>query len=221
MFHGLLTTWFGWVDQWGYWGVFLLMALESSIVPVPSEVVMPPAAFWAAQGRMDFWGVVAAGTAGSWLGSSVSYWVAQWVGSPILRRFGKYVLLPPAKIALAEAWVRRYGVAGIFAARLLPVVRHLISMPAGILRMPFWRFSAATLTGAGLWCLILSWFGREVLGDHPELLQSPEAMVSVMRAKLGWFVGAVVAFGLLYGVVARFRSRAEAGLTTGAGTGPR
>ena len=210
MLHDLLTTWFGWVEQWGYAGVFLLMAMESSIIPVPSEVVMPPAAFWAAQGRMDFWGVIAAGTLGSWVGSAISYWGAQWLGLPILHRYGKYFLLPPSKMQLAEKWVLQFGVPGIFVARLLPVIRHLISMPAGVFRMPFGRFSAVTLVGAGIWCTILSWFGRDVLGSHPELLQSPEEMVRVIRSQLTWFVAAVGGLAVLYAAVQVYKRRATA-----------
>jgi membrane protein DedA with SNARE-associated domain len=210
MLHSLLTTWFHWVEAWGYTGVILLMALESSIIPVPSEVVMPPAAFWAAQGRMNLWGVILAGTFGSWLGSTISYWVSRWVGLPFLERFGRYVLLPPEKLHMAEAWVHRYGATGIFIARLLPVVRHLISIPAGILGMPFGRFTAFTVIGAGLWCGVLSWFGLRVLGDQPQLLSSPAAMVAAIKAKLGWFVAAAVAFGLLYVVMMVFRTKKTA-----------
>ena len=198
MLHEWIKIWFGWVEHWGYWGVFVLMALESSIVPVPSEVVMPPAAFWAAQGKLNFWGVVAMGTAGSYVGSTISYWGAQWLGLPFLRRYGRYFLLPPDKIALAEAWVKDYGPTGIFVARLLPVIRHLISMPAGVFRMPFGRFSAVTISGAALWCTILSWFGQQVIGSRPELLNSPEEMVQVMKDQLVWFVIGVVLLGGLY-----------------------
>ena len=104
MFHGLLRTWFEWVDLWGYTGVFVLMAMESSIIPVPSEVVMPPAAFWAAQGRMSFAGVILVGTAGSYFGSILNYWVSRWVGQAVLEKYGKYFLLPPNKLHLAENW---------------------------------------------------------------------------------------------------------------------
>jgi len=210
MLHALLKTWFGWVEAWGYTGVVVLMALESSIVPVPSEVVMPPAAFWAAQGRMNIWGVILAGTFGSWLGSAISYWVSRWLGEPFLERFGKYVFLPPHKLHLAEAWVTRYGALGIFVARLLPVVRHLVSIPAGALRMPFGRFSFYTVAGAGIWCAVLSWFGQKVLGDQPRLLDSPAEMVAAVKAKLGWFVGAVVAFAALYALMIFIRNRRAA-----------
>jgi membrane protein DedA with SNARE-associated domain len=128
---------------------------------------MPPAAFWAAQGKMSFAGVVLAGTAGSYFGSLVNYWVSRWVGQPILVRYGRYVLISPDKLKLGEAWVSRFGVVGIFSARLLPVVRHLISIPAGVLKMPFAAFSAATIVGAGLWCAVLSWFGEAAIGSHP------------------------------------------------------
>ncbi len=190
----------------GYLGIFALMAMESSIIPVPSEVVMAPAAFWAAQGRMSFLGVVLAGTAGSYVGSLLSYWVAYWIGHPFLEKYGKYILISPKKLHTAERWIRQYGTLGVFIARFLPVIRHLISIPAGIFQMPVWRFSLATTLGAGIWCWILAWFGQRVLGENPELLNSPETMVFVVQSKMGWFVGAAVCLAILYGVTVWFRS---------------
>ena len=207
MLHELVRTWFGWVEHWGYGGIFLLMALESSIVPVPSEIVMPPAAFWAAQGKMNLSLVVLAGTLGSYAGSLLSYLVAQWVGGPVVARYGRAFGLGPTKLALAESWIRSYGTPGVFFARLLPVVRHLISIPAGLLHMSLPRFSIATLLGAGIWCGVLSWFGQEVIGSRPELLQSPEAMVSVIKGQLHWFVGAVILLAGLYAFVLWFKRR--------------
>jgi membrane protein DedA with SNARE-associated domain len=214
MLHELIKVWFSWVETWGYLGVFGLMALESTIIPVPSEIVMPPAAFWAAQGRMSLSGVILAGTAGSYFGSVINYFVSKWVGQPFLNRYGKFVLLPPAKLQMAEAFVQRFGAPGVFAARLLPVVRHLISIPAGALRMPFCTFSIATIAGAGLWCTVLSWFGQQVIGGHPELLQSPEEMMKVIKAKLLWFVVATVVLAALYAWVAVFKKKtAEVSVT--------
>lgn len=207
-FHALLKIWFHFVENWGYLGVFLLMALESSIVPIPSEVVMPPAAYWAAQGRMSFWGVVLAGTAGGWFGSIVSYLISRAVGHPIVMRYGKYFLMPPEKVVAAEHWVREYGVGGIFFARLLPVVRHLVSIPAGILEMPFGAFSAATIAGAGSWCLILSWFGMKVIGDQPQLLDSPEMLTRALKAKMHLVLLAVVLFAAAYAAMIWLRRRA-------------
>jgi membrane protein DedA with SNARE-associated domain len=206
--HHLLQIWFSWVENWGYLGVFLLMALESSIVPVPSEIVMPPAAYFAAQGQLSMPGVILAGTLGSYFGSAVSYWVSKWVGLPIIHRVGKYVFLKPEKVDSATAWVQRFGAGGIFLARLLPVVRHLVSIPAGILSMPFKRFSFATITGAGIWCTILSLYGAQVI--TPELIHAndPEALIKAVKAKLGLIVAGIVVFALAYIVMMFLRSRA-------------
>ena len=205
--HDLIRIWFQFVHDQHYLGVFLLMAAESSILPVPSEVVMPPAAYWAAQGHMTFWGVVLAGTAGSWFGSAVSYWVSLWVGRPLVMRYGKYLLMPPKKIELAEGWAQRNGLKGVFVARLLPVVRHLISIPAGILRMKFVPFSIVTTVGAGIWCFILAWWGEKVLGDEPNLIKDPDAMVTVIKEKMLWFVGAIVVLAVLFVFATRRRGQ--------------
>jgi len=184
------------VLEWGYAGIFVMMAIESTVFPLPSEVVVPPAAYWAEQGRFHFWGVVAAATLGSWAGAALSYWFARWAGRPLILRYGKYVFVPEKKWLLAEQWINHYSMAGIFFARLLPVVRHLVSLPAGAARMPFGRFSAMTLLGSFAWCTVLAWFGAKVLADQPRLLQDPDALMHVLKAKLVWFViGAVVLLG--------------------------
>jgi membrane protein DedA with SNARE-associated domain len=206
-FHALLKVWFHFVETQGYMGVFLLMALESSIIPIPSEIVMPPAAYWAAQGRMDFAGVVAAGTMGGLFGSLLCYAVARAAGAPIVERYGKYVLMPKEAVIAGENWVKEYGVSGVFFARLLPVVRHLISIPAGILRMPATAFSAATTAGAFLWCLTLAWFGKKVIGDSPALLDSPEALMHALKAKTHFIVLGIVALAAAYAAMAYLRKR--------------
>ncbi len=207
MLHEWLRIWFQWVELWGYGGVFILMAMESSIIPVPSEIVMPPAAFWAAQGRMSFVGVVLAGTAGSYFGSLVSYWASRWIGEAFVTRYGKRVGFSEEKLAFAGMWVQQFGAVGVFIARLLPVVRHLISIPAGFLKMPFTAFSMTTVLGAGLWCFVLAWMGQEAIGSNPEILQSPEAMMSVIKAKMHWFLGGVILVALLYLVLLSMKKR--------------
>jgi membrane protein DedA with SNARE-associated domain len=158
------------LSQGGYWLIAGLMALESTIVPVPSEVIIPPAAYLAhTQGQFTFLGVVIAGTAGSWAGASVMYWAARFLGRPIIVRFGRFVGLTLAKIELAERWVAHYGAPGVFLSRLLPVIRHLIGIPSGILRMDFRWYALATLIGSLLWCSVLAWLGISI-GQHPELL---------------------------------------------------
>jgi membrane protein DedA with SNARE-associated domain len=206
--HELIKTWFLWVEQWGYLGVFILMAMESSIFPVPSEIVIPPAAYWASQGRMDFGLVILAGTLGSLFGSVVTYGVSAILGTRFVNHYGKFVLLGPDKIDFAQKWVSDYGTKGIFIARLLPVVRHLISIPAGILKMNFKSFCIVTTLGSLIWCSILAWFGRQVIGDRPELLQNPDELIFVLKHKLIWFVGAVVVLGVLLAFVQIKKKRA-------------
>jgi membrane protein DedA with SNARE-associated domain len=158
------------LSQGGYWLIAALMALESTIVPIPSEVIIPPAAYLAhTQGQFSFVGVVLAGTAGSFAGACVMYWASRLLGHPVIVRLGRYVGLGQAKLELAERWCARYGPPGVFFARLLPVIRHLIGIPTGILRMSFRRYAIATLGGSLIWCAVLAWLGKAV-GQHPELL---------------------------------------------------
>ena len=158
------------IGQGGYWLIAGLMALESTFVPIPSEVIIPPAAYLAhTQGQMSLLGIILAGTAGSWIGAAAMYWASRLLGRPLVLRFGRYVLLSPAKIELAERWAARYESAGVFFSRLLPVIRHLIGIPVGILRMDFRWYALATLAGSLMWCSVLAWLG-ETIGQHPELL---------------------------------------------------
>ena len=201
MFHQLFATWMRLTLEWGYAGVFTLMAIESTVFPLPSELVVPPAAYWAQQGHLSFWGVVAASTLGSWVGSSLSYAFAAWVGRPVILKYGKFFLVPEKKWLLAEGWILRYSAVGVFFARLLPVVRHLVSLPAGAARMNFRVFSAMTLLGSFAWSVVLAWFGARVLGGEPRLLQEPDALVHVLKSKLAWFVAAAALMLVLYIVV--------------------
>jgi membrane protein DedA with SNARE-associated domain len=195
--HHLIALWFNLVSSWGYLGVVVLMAMESSIFPVPSEVVIPPAAFWAAKGQMNIWGVIAAGTFGSWLGSAITYWVAKSLGRIVIVRWGKYFLIGEEKLLRAERFVHRYEAGGIFFARLLPVVRHLISIPAGIIRMNFATFSAMTTVGSLLWCSILAWYGHQAALKHPDLIDNPENLVhAIKQDALPIVIAALVLAGL-------------------------
>ncbi len=193
-----LQTWFSWVHDWGYWGVALLMAMESSIVPVPSEIVIPPAAFLAGQGRMNLWGVILAGVIGSWAGSAITYGISRWLGRPLVLKYGRWFFIGPDKLERAEAFMARYEAGGIFFARLLPVVRHLISIPAGIVRMPFGKFSAMTTLGSAVWCSILAWYGKGVAERHPNLMNDPEALVTAVKHESPWLAAVVAVIGALY-----------------------
>jgi membrane protein DedA with SNARE-associated domain len=194
--HHLLQVWFGWVQQWGYLGIILLMAMESSIFPVPSEIVIPPAAFLAGQGKLNLWAVLAAGTFGSWLGASITYWVSLWLGRIVIVKWGRLFLITESKLNRAEVWVGRYAAGGIFFARLLPVIRHLISIPAGIVRMNFATFSLMTIIGSALWCGVLAWFGQTAI--TPEMLRDPASLAAAVKAKSHLLVAAVFVLGALY-----------------------
>lgn len=199
MLHDLIIIWMGWVEAWGYWGVILLMAMESSIIPVPSEVVVPPAAILAAapDADMSFWGVVLAGTVGSYLGSVVMYVMALWLGRPFIYKFGKYFFMPVHKVEKAEKFMQKYSTAGIFFSRFLPVIRHLISIPAGMAKVNFLMFSISTIVGSAMWCAVLAWFGDKVGRDNPDILASPEALVDAVKAESHLIVlGVVLVFGL-------------------------
>lgn len=205
--HALIALWFGWVRDWGYAGVVILMALESTVFPVPSEVVIPPAAYWVSLGHMTLSGVIFAGTLGSFLGSAASYWVARWVGRFAVTKYGKRFLVTEEKLERSERFLQRYGAGGVFFARLLPVVRHLISIPAGILRMGFLRFSALTVLGSALWCGVLAWLGARVSERNPGLIDNPEEMIKAVKHESLWFVGAVLVLAVLYVVTMRLTSR--------------
>jgi membrane protein DedA with SNARE-associated domain len=207
--HELIVTWFDWVRDWGYFGVLLLMAMESSILPVPSELVIPPAAYWAAQGThgMSLVGVVLVGTLGSWIGATIMYGLARWLGRPLVLKYGRFVRITPEKLERAERFLERYERGGIFFARLLPVVRHLIGIPAGVVRMPFLPYSIWTVVGSGLWCSVLALFGQHVLGKDPRLMQDPEAMSLAIKSNMLWIVGAIVVLAILYFAMLRMSGR--------------
>jgi membrane protein DedA with SNARE-associated domain len=204
--HHLLQIWFGWVQEWGYLGIIVLMAMESSIFPVPSEIVIPPAAFLATQGKFTVWGVIAAGTFGSWLGATITYWVSLWLGRMVIVKWGRFFMISEAKLSRAERWLHRYEAGGIFFARLLPVIRHLISIPAGIIRMNFWTFSVMTIVGSALWCGVLAWFGQTAI--TPEMLHDPAGLTTALKAKSHLIVAAVLVLCVLYFLVMRLTARA-------------
>jgi membrane protein DedA with SNARE-associated domain len=196
--HHLLETWFHWVLTGGYLGIVVLMAMESSIFPVPSEIVIPPAAFLAAQGKLSFTGVVVAGVLGSYLGSAITYWASRLIGRPLIVKYGRFVLVTPKKLEQAEQWLGRYEAGGVFFARLLPVVRHLISIPAGIVRMNFGLFSLMTIAGSALWCWILAYLGDKAYRLEPELLTSPDAVVRFIHGQSRGILLVVALFAALY-----------------------
>jgi len=143
----------------GYPGIVVLMAVESSILPLPSELVMPPAGYLAAKGEMSFVVAVLCGVLGSILGALANYGLALWLGRAFFLRLGKYVLITEKALDRSERYFAAHGEISTFLGRMLPVVRHLISIPAGIARMHLGRFIVFTGLGALVWCTILTWIG--------------------------------------------------------------
>jgi len=207
--HHLLETWFHWVLIGGYVGIIALMAMGSSPLPVPAEAVIPPAAFLAAQGRLSFTGVIIAGTVGSYLGAVVIYWLSLVVGRPLLLRYGRYFLLKPEKLEKTEAWLERYESGGVFFARLLPIIRHFISIPAGIVRMNFATFSLVTIAGSAIACAILAYLGDQAYRRQPDLLSNPDALVHFIKSQSHWIVILALAFGALYFLAMRLMQKSH------------
>jgi membrane protein DedA with SNARE-associated domain len=156
---------------------------------------------------MSYLGVVLAGTVGSWVGSAITYWASAWVGRPLVMRYGKYFLMPPDKLEMAERWVQEYGSGGIFFARLLPVIRHLISIPAGVCRMNFMKFSVMTIAGAFIWCAVLTYFGPAIITE--EMFHDPESMKLAIKSKIKPIVALIALMAALYAVMKFFASRAR------------
>ena len=160
----------------GYVGVLIAMAIESAMVPLPSELILPYAGFLVSdpskiepltKGPWGFWIVVVAATIGNTIGSLIAYVIGAWGGRPFLERWGKYLLIRHHEIELAERFFDKYGSATAFFSRLLPIVRTFISFPAGVARMPLGRFIAYSTAGAFLWSILLVWAGTQ-LGERWE-----------------------------------------------------
>ncbi len=157
-----------------YFGIGLLMAIESSFIPLPSEIVMPPAGYLASLGHLNVFLVILAGVVGSVLGSTINYLLSWWLGRPIVYRLAgtkaaRFLLITPEKIATVEESFLKNASAATFFSRLIPVARHLISIPAGFTKMPFGSFIFYTAAGSAIWVSILTALGY-FLGSNQALL---------------------------------------------------
>ncbi len=181
----------------GVVAVFLLMTLESACIPVPSEAIMLFAGFSVSEGELTLFGIVAAGVLGNLVGSWIAYAVGYYGRLDLLEK-NKLIHISPKHLKWADDWFERYGTATVFFSRMLPIVRTFISLPAGVAKMPFWRFSAFTLLGSIPWVLTLAIVGEKV-GDNWEQ----------WRHKLGYLdylVLAAIVIGIAYLIVKRRRS---------------
>lgn len=185
----------GTISATGYFGVLLLMALESLCLPLPSEVIMPFAGYLASMGQMDIWLAATAGAVGCNIGSTAAYYLGAWAGRPAVERWGRFVLITPHDVELADRFFRRFGSPAVFIARLLPVVRSFVALPAGFVRMNMWKFQIYTFVGSWIWCLALVWIG-EKLGDRwnsdPQLRDwfhsADIVIVLLLAAAIVWWV---------------------------------
>ena len=150
------------ISLMGYSGIVLLMAIESACIPLPSEIIMPFSGYLVSTGQMNLWLVGLAGAVGCVLGSMVAYWVGSKGGRPLIEKYGRYVLVSPHDLDLADRWFANYGEIIVFVSRLLPAIRTFIAFPAGVARMNVKRFVIYTFAGSLPWCLGLAYIGQKL-----------------------------------------------------------
>ena len=199
------------LDNLNYWTITLLMAIESSFIPFPSEVVVPPAAYKAAAtGELNYWLVVLSATFGASIGALVNYGLALWLGKPIVYKFansrlGHMCLLDQQKVEKAEQFFIKYGVTATLVGRLVPAVRQLISIPAGLAKMNLPKFILFTAVGAGLWNVVLATMGYYLESVVPE--EQLIATVTKYSHEIGYAIVAIVVLALGYLIYKGFKKR--------------
>ena len=193
MLHDFINWILVTVETWGYWGIFFAMTLESTVFPVPSELVVIPAGMLAYQGKLNLSLVILASTAGSLLGATLNYVFAMWVGRPFLEKYGKYFFVRPALLHKTDIFFTKHGAISTFTGRLLPGIRHLISLPAGLVRMNFASFAFYTTIGAGLWSIVLALFGYFIGGSQSVIAENKTLIV---LATLGFVALVLVGYYL-------------------------
>jgi membrane protein DedA with SNARE-associated domain len=206
----MTATLFSWIvsaiSASGYAGVALLMALESACIPLPSEIIMPFAGYLVSTGRFSLIGAATAGAIGCNIGSTVAWFIGARGGRAAVLRFGHYVLFGEKELDRLDQFFHRYGAATVLIARLLPVVRTFISLPAGIAKMPFLRFQIYTFVGSWPWCFALAYLGM-VLGEQWDKNPTVQAIFH----RFDWAVVAILVLGFLGYIYLRWReTRQEA-----------
>ena len=202
LFQPLIAWYLAALKTGGFALVALLMALEGSFLPLPSEFIIPPAAHLAWTDGLNFFqfhfiglpaeiGVVIAAAFGSWLGASAMYWLVRAAGRPLVLRYGKFIFFPASKLEKAEQWMSHYGAMGVFVARMLPGARQLVGIPTGIAKFDYAKFSVFTILGAVIWCSVLCYVGVKA-GQDEKLMHGELRDVAI------WVGGAAIVFGGLY-----------------------
>ncbi len=155
----------------GYFGITVLMALESACIPIPSEIIMPFSGYLVWLGKFSLGAVVLWGTVGNLIGSIIAYFVGFYGGRPFLEKYGKYILISTEELDSAQKWFQKYGGKSVFFSRMLPVVRTFISLPAGISRMPFGKFCLYTFLGSLPWSFFLTYYIGVIGGENWQMLE--------------------------------------------------
>lgn len=167
------------VHGWGYIGIFIMMFLESSFFPFPSEVAMIPAGYLVFQGKMNIFLAFFAGTFGSLMGAIFNYYLCYFFGRSLIEKYGKYVGIDDGKMQKFESFFKRHGEISTFNCRLIPGIRQYISLPAGLARMNIFRFSLFTTLGAGIWVAILLGLGY-FLGQNETILKEKLHIITIL-----------------------------------------
>lgn len=190
------------LDHLNYWTITILMMIESSAIPFPSEIVVPPAAYHAAAtGEMNLIMIILAATIGAMLGAAINYFLALWLGRPLIYRFadsrmGHLLMIDGNKVSRAENYFNEHGAVSTLVGRLIPVIRQLISIPAGLAKMNFAKFAMFTSLGAGIWNIVLS-----LLGYYLERIVPEDQLIDKVTKyshEIGYGIFAVVATVLLF-----------------------
>jgi len=167
------------IFDWGYLGIFLLMVVESSFIPFPSEIILVPAGYLASQGEMSISLIMGSALSGSLLGAFINYYLALTLGRKILQKYGKYFFISETALVKMETYFEKHGHISTFTGRLIPGIRQLISIPAGLSRMNLVQFSLFTALGAGIWALVLTLLGY-FIGENQELLHTYLKQITIV-----------------------------------------
>ena len=169
------------IFDWGYVGIFILMAIESSFIPFPSEIVLIPAGYLAYKGDMNIFAILSSGVAGSLVGAFINYYLALLLGRKFLEKYGKYFFISNEALIKLDNYFKKHGHISTFSARLIPGIRQLISIPAGLAKMNIIEFSIFTTLGASIWALILTLLGY-FIGQNEELINSYLKQITIVTA---------------------------------------
>jgi membrane protein DedA with SNARE-associated domain len=191
MLHELAQQLVDLIFDWGYLGIFIMMAIESSFIPFPSEIVLIPAGYLASKGEMSVSYIMMSAILGSLVGAFVNYYLALTLGRRFLLRYGRYFFISPEALEKMERYFKKHGHISTFTGRLIPGIRQLISIPAGLAKMNLFEFTIFTTLGAGIWALILTLLGYYI-GENEALIKEYLKEITIL------VVGVLIMIGLLY-----------------------